>query len=455
MFSVEGIVAEDDGDLRDAAFYAKREFVEDHDLFEFLECRLGSPILSGRPLLQRGDWPSIFEVTPNSWADFMAQILRLIELAVVEAFQVASSAGTLQQSRCGKRRGRKKKAVLKASLCPVCDSTGVLLGDPCPLCIDDDDEDELVAQEIAGELVCPAKDALADADSVDACSTLDGAEEASTIDGMGSPAGDGSVVDEASTGEFPLNDGSDSDDFELEGFSIEADAFECLSKEVISSSPLSAEVLDSAIKEEVVSLPPLPPLPAEVLPATEDQLAVVVEIGESDLEHKVPNSGFSDGTWNVVVRKRVRDGGKCERRAAGGDRQQQHQQQQCSARAAFGTKAAVIPAAAAPTPTPAEEAHSAAAARKCMARPEPEDRCSGASSERPNKLSPFLSSPWRYTGPTAAAPEEHVYHWSAAATTGFALAPADDRVVVKNGFLHVPSLSGGQQLVRSQSLPSF
>lgn len=71
------------------AFYAKPEFLEKTDLFNYIEQRLGRPFLLGRPVVQRKDWSSLLEPHANSWKVFMNQVLELVELVIFEAHQHA------------------------------------------------------------------------------------------------------------------------------------------------------------------------------------------------------------------------------------------------------------------------------------------------------------------------------------------------------------------------------
>lgn len=192
MFAIEGIV-DDDENLREAVFFAKRQFAQRDDIFEFIEGWLGSPPLVGRPFLHPRDWVQLFRASPNSWSDFMIQILMLMELAIVHAQEasvrpassmrlnspleaqevVASCVGEKEghldatscslagPSRCAKRRSRKKRTARTHSLvlldkssdveelCPVCEGSRQLFSEPCPLCVDDvaDEPDDLVYKE--------------------------------------------------------------------------------------------------------------------------------------------------------------------------------------------------------------------------------------------------------------------------------------------------------------------
>jgi len=152
MFAIEGLCSEG-GSLLEAVFFARRSLVERADFFEFLEESLGSPFLQGRPTLRRWEWPSLFEVTPNSWSEFLKQLLQLVELAVAHAMQqvheTAERAAAVQaptESKWAKRRARKRLAKQKEAsgvldVCPVCDGSQKLLNDRCPLCVDDSQDE--------------------------------------------------------------------------------------------------------------------------------------------------------------------------------------------------------------------------------------------------------------------------------------------------------------------------
>lgn len=66
-------------------FIAKAEFVERADLFNFIEAQLGTSFLKGRPALPREQWYMLFDKMPTSWADFLRQVLKLVELAILDA----------------------------------------------------------------------------------------------------------------------------------------------------------------------------------------------------------------------------------------------------------------------------------------------------------------------------------------------------------------------------------
>jgi hypothetical protein len=157
MFAIEGYVGKD-GWLQEGVLFVKGGLAGRSDLFEFLEQELGSAFLQGRPSLHRRDWPLLFREAPHSWSELRCQILKLLELAIAHTEQesvtkrghLAERAPTegmtvavtgIPSRASSKRRARKKRnlALHKAVTCPVCDGTGMLLADPCPLCADEDD----------------------------------------------------------------------------------------------------------------------------------------------------------------------------------------------------------------------------------------------------------------------------------------------------------------------------
>mmetsp|Transcript_138013 Transcript_138013/g.240003 ORF Transcript_138013/g.240003 Transcript_138013/m.240003 type:complete len:378 (+) Transcript_138013:53-1186(+) len=105
------------------AFGATEEFAANEALVKEMQEALGSPLLEGRPALQKQDWLTVFEETPVSWQELQAQVYRLVELALLHAFVEAGSpdepSGTVEeeesapakqgQSASAKRRMRKKK----------------------------------------------------------------------------------------------------------------------------------------------------------------------------------------------------------------------------------------------------------------------------------------------------------------------------------------------------------
>eukprot|EP00933_Yihiella_yeosuensis_P084205 TRINITY_DN98619_c0_g1_i1.p1 TRINITY_DN98619_c0_g1~~TRINITY_DN98619_c0_g1_i1.p1 ORF type:complete len:399 (-),score=98.30 TRINITY_DN98619_c0_g1_i1:205-1317(-) len=107
------------GNLRDPiAFTATDELVTNKRLFEDLEQQLGSCILDGRPVLQRQDWPIVFDSVPSSWEEFQQQVYRLVELAIFHAhrdpyFQLLQE--TAQKAAAAAAAGKKKKSKKKKS----------------------------------------------------------------------------------------------------------------------------------------------------------------------------------------------------------------------------------------------------------------------------------------------------------------------------------------------------
>lgn len=82
-----------------AAFYAKPQLADRKDLFEYIEshvCR-GRALQRRRPVLQRSDWLSILEKRASSWADFLTQVLRLLEMAILHAYHESTLAGQTSQ----------------------------------------------------------------------------------------------------------------------------------------------------------------------------------------------------------------------------------------------------------------------------------------------------------------------------------------------------------------------
>jgi len=74
------------------AFVAVPSFVRSDRLFQDIEETLGSPLLSGRPVLQRSDWATAVDDKPSSWTDLQKHALRLVELAIFHAHRDAISA---------------------------------------------------------------------------------------------------------------------------------------------------------------------------------------------------------------------------------------------------------------------------------------------------------------------------------------------------------------------------
>mmetsp|Transcript_84721 Transcript_84721/g.133810 ORF Transcript_84721/g.133810 Transcript_84721/m.133810 type:complete len:337 (+) Transcript_84721:29-1039(+) len=161
LFAIHGYISPD-GALHEAAFYARPALIGDGAFFDLIEQRLGSPLLDGRIQLERSDWQKLFATSPNSWSDFLCKLFHLVELAVctahVEACSSTCSSGELcKVSQGAKRRARKKRVNLKmraeedelqkiVNACAVCDGSGMLLGDSCPLCEGDSDGAESYTQ---------------------------------------------------------------------------------------------------------------------------------------------------------------------------------------------------------------------------------------------------------------------------------------------------------------------
>lgn len=116
FFDVEGVL-DKRGILRPKAFIAKRDFVEMANLFDFLEERLGRPLLQDAPHLEQPHWPSLLKPKPTSWVDFVRVALCLVELALRKSLQEAPKpsspdlpGGVMTQS--AKRKARKKRTTL-------------------------------------------------------------------------------------------------------------------------------------------------------------------------------------------------------------------------------------------------------------------------------------------------------------------------------------------------------
>eukprot|EP00928_Gymnodinium_smaydae_P100456 TRINITY_DN985_c0_g1_i1.p1 TRINITY_DN985_c0_g1~~TRINITY_DN985_c0_g1_i1.p1 ORF type:complete len:465 (-),score=57.48 TRINITY_DN985_c0_g1_i1:271-1665(-) len=182
MFALEGHL-NDDGSLYDVDFHAKFELAGREDLLELIERHLGRPLGEGARRLTRESWSMFFQATPNSWSQFLQQILTLLEAAILQAehdsrnkLPAPLAAEVSVQGRSAKRRARKKRTKLAimdtvdasnrkrscsssessaaANLCPVCDGTGFLLSDPCPLCADSATEDGEEEEERAQSTLC-------------------------------------------------------------------------------------------------------------------------------------------------------------------------------------------------------------------------------------------------------------------------------------------------------------
>jgi hypothetical protein len=122
FFDIEGVINER-GVLCPKAFVAHRPFVEMENVFEFLEERLGRPLLQGAPLLEERHWVSLLEPRPSSWSDFMRVCLLLVELVLRKAHREAKRTEThepevpsMVMSQSAKRKARKKRAMAERAV---------------------------------------------------------------------------------------------------------------------------------------------------------------------------------------------------------------------------------------------------------------------------------------------------------------------------------------------------
>jgi len=89
QFAIESTGVASDGS---EVFFAKSEFAERADVFEYLEQQLRTPFLKGRQQLRRCDWHVLFETLPKTWPEFLRRVLALVELAILDAKCVAAQA---------------------------------------------------------------------------------------------------------------------------------------------------------------------------------------------------------------------------------------------------------------------------------------------------------------------------------------------------------------------------
>lgn len=126
-FDVEGVL-DCKGKMFPRAFIAHRAFVELDNLFEFIEERLGRPLLQDAPPLEEKHWVSLLTPTPSSWAEYVRVALRLVELAIqreaareqrardqIEAAreEVVPPSPSGTKSQGAKRKARKKQTALR------------------------------------------------------------------------------------------------------------------------------------------------------------------------------------------------------------------------------------------------------------------------------------------------------------------------------------------------------
>lgn len=79
-----------------SAFITKAIFVERDNFFDLIEEELGGFLADGRPNLRRSQWVNLFDATPSSWMEFLRQVLRLIELALLDAYDQHQQRGQQQ-----------------------------------------------------------------------------------------------------------------------------------------------------------------------------------------------------------------------------------------------------------------------------------------------------------------------------------------------------------------------
>jgi hypothetical protein len=82
------------------ALVSTREFIEQVDIFTYIEQQLGGFLVKGVPSLYRKDLASAFEVPPHSWTEYERQILRLVEAALFRMHEeeVTSVQGVVASS---------------------------------------------------------------------------------------------------------------------------------------------------------------------------------------------------------------------------------------------------------------------------------------------------------------------------------------------------------------------
>lgn len=117
---------------RPVVFFAQQTFVERTDFSEYSEQLLGRPFLKVPQGMQRKEWCETLQPNASSWQDFMVQILRLVEFAILHAYydtkstqcDKAEDENTLapaeevveQPTPSAKRRARKNKNKSKSIL---------------------------------------------------------------------------------------------------------------------------------------------------------------------------------------------------------------------------------------------------------------------------------------------------------------------------------------------------
>jgi len=94
------------------AFVATEDFVANTQMFADMRDALGSPLLEGRPVLQRRDWATILDKSPSSWQGLQCQALQLVELAIFQAFQVHQD--DLRSDRSTERQEALSRSVQEA-----------------------------------------------------------------------------------------------------------------------------------------------------------------------------------------------------------------------------------------------------------------------------------------------------------------------------------------------------
>lgn len=76
-------------------FKATQKFAESEDMLEHIEQQLGGFLAdSSRAALWQtpSDWVQLFDPSPNSWSEFLSQVLRLVELALLRAYRLAANS---------------------------------------------------------------------------------------------------------------------------------------------------------------------------------------------------------------------------------------------------------------------------------------------------------------------------------------------------------------------------
>jgi len=109
------------------AFCAFPEFVQNDNLLDEIEEYLGSAFLDGRPALPRKEWSSVVKTAPSSWKELRLQVLKLVELAMLDAQQDTRRFGRILVDLEGEIKARSQASYSAQNSSDLQSSEGQML----------------------------------------------------------------------------------------------------------------------------------------------------------------------------------------------------------------------------------------------------------------------------------------------------------------------------------------